>query len=366
MGRGNGDQEIDGHDPPERRDHDVGKRHGLQPRRETLFTGEASGVIKLWNVKTGLLRSQLRGHLGAVIRLVFSADGRTLYSVGWEDHSLKQWDPWREQGPVRIAAGGGRQHVALLDQHSLLAYGALAAMMFPLRGTSVPPHIFDLTTGLERDAAKVPPGTVNDVSQGPAATFVLLLDDWEKRTKIARIWNPQTNQVREIPWASRFGEISPSGRWLSEIPEKGALAIHDAFTGKIQATWKGVDGSARKMFSPRDDTLAICLRDKVVFRNLPDGAVVDEIPDASVGFIPPAFNSDGRFFVFITGQRGDPMTLRKSTEQIVVWDVARRAVCQRITENIDELWPWRFPPTANDWSRRSEAKAALPKCGSGT
>jgi len=65
-----------------------------------------SGVILIWDVKTGQLRHRLLGHSQLVRRAVFSADSQRLASVG-DDGSLIFWDIESGQAVLNIAAHAG-------------------------------------------------------------------------------------------------------------------------------------------------------------------------------------------------------------------------------------------------------------------
>ncbi|HEY9600029.1 MAG TPA: hypothetical protein V6C85_00340 [Allocoleopsis sp.] len=46
--------------------------------------------MKLWDVKSGSLRSTLTGHLGSVWSVAISSDGQTLVS-GSDDKTIRLW-----------------------------------------------------------------------------------------------------------------------------------------------------------------------------------------------------------------------------------------------------------------------------------
>jgi WD40 repeat protein len=63
----------------------------LSPDKQTLATGDDAGNIDLWDAAKGKPRGRFTGHAGAVHALVFSADGRFLYS-GSQDTTILLWD----------------------------------------------------------------------------------------------------------------------------------------------------------------------------------------------------------------------------------------------------------------------------------
>ncbi|MGB6296557.1 MAG: hypothetical protein WBF90_10265, partial [Rivularia sp. (in: cyanobacteria)] len=59
---------------------------------KTLATGGDDYTIKLWNIPTGKLISNLSGHQDRVISVAFSPDGKTLATGSW-DKTIKLWNP---------------------------------------------------------------------------------------------------------------------------------------------------------------------------------------------------------------------------------------------------------------------------------
>ena len=56
-----------------------------------LATADAEGIVKLWDVRTGLEVLRLPVHDQAVTGLTFSGDGKMLYTAG-VDGTVKAWD----------------------------------------------------------------------------------------------------------------------------------------------------------------------------------------------------------------------------------------------------------------------------------
>jgi hypothetical protein len=56
----------------------------FSPDGATLAAGASDHLVHLWDLETGRELTPLRGHTWNVSGIVFSADGRWLYSVGWD------------------------------------------------------------------------------------------------------------------------------------------------------------------------------------------------------------------------------------------------------------------------------------------
>ncbi len=80
----------------------------FSPDGQTLATGGYSGTVKLWEMKTGMEKTKLKGHtdtnlLKVVTSLVFSNDGKLLASGSW-DQRTKLWEV--ASGRERAALSG--------------------------------------------------------------------------------------------------------------------------------------------------------------------------------------------------------------------------------------------------------------------
>ncbi|MBF2056939.1 MAG: WD40 repeat domain-containing protein [Cyanobacterium sp. T60_A2020_053] len=70
---------------------------------KTLVTGDSNKNIVLWDVKTGSLIRNLKGHSSSINSLVFSKDGSTLFSAS-ADKTIKLWN-WKTGDCVRTLEG---------------------------------------------------------------------------------------------------------------------------------------------------------------------------------------------------------------------------------------------------------------------
>lgn len=62
----------------------------ISPDGQTLASGSEDKTIKLWNLRTGELKTTLTGHSDGVKSVAFSPDGKTLAS-GSADYTIKLW-----------------------------------------------------------------------------------------------------------------------------------------------------------------------------------------------------------------------------------------------------------------------------------
>ena len=61
------------------------------PDGKTLITTGPDGLAKIWDVATTTVRADLTGHEGQVLRVAVSSDGQTI-ATGGEDRSVRLWN----------------------------------------------------------------------------------------------------------------------------------------------------------------------------------------------------------------------------------------------------------------------------------
>ena len=63
----------------------------ISPNGQLVAAGSLDTVVRIWDVTTGLLIKQLRGHRDSVYSVAFTPDGKGLVSSSL-DKTLKYWD----------------------------------------------------------------------------------------------------------------------------------------------------------------------------------------------------------------------------------------------------------------------------------
>jgi WD40 repeat protein len=149
------------------------------------------GVVTLWDPATGRERRQVRGHTGGVDAVALSPDGTLLASGSWQDHTVRLWD----------AATGTPRHVIRLPTPKGHNYGAVP-LLFSSDGrvlfsgsadrTNLSLYFWDPATGKERRRLNVqasrlalsPDGKVLAVTDGQKVITLLDTGTGEERGRI--------------------------------------------------------------------------------------------------------------------------------------------------------------------------------------
>jgi WD40 repeat protein/tRNA A-37 threonylcarbamoyl transferase component Bud32 len=204
----------------------------FDPRGRSLAAAGIRGALVLWDPETGAKKRVLRGHLGDVWDVSFSADGRRLASAGSE---LMLWDP--EGGHEILTLPGRAWHARFTADGKrlgvVLGGDAVAPGEGPLRlrlldGAPVRSYFTLRQAG--------PQATVNAQGNllavaGPGETVSL----WELATaRKLRTWKAHVDPIRRLAF-------SPDGRSLASAAEDNLVLLWDTATGAQRRVCKGHD-----------------------------------------------------------------------------------------------------------------------------
>jgi WD40 repeat protein len=248
--------------------------HGQRPAGSSEFNAE----VKLWDVAQGKVRATLRGDLGYAGGMVFSPDGKTLFT-GHGKHDAKTgptggilvWDVASgqrrskfQQGPPR-----GTWQIALsADGKALAAWeswkdgnheGAKGGYKQALT-------LWDISTG--KATAELPADYMSSMAFSPAGQVLAwaVYSLKENRIDGAEVHRrdlatgqdlpPLSNTVSKNPINSLA--FSPDGTTLAGIEGQGTVLLWDTASGKVRVTLKQDDQGriSALAFSPDGKTLA--------------------------------------------------------------------------------------------------------------
>jgi hypothetical protein len=201
------------------------------PDGRTLATGDAEGLVHLWDLRTGDEVRRLEGHLRAVRALAFTPDGKRLISGG-DDGAVRVWDP--EAGrQLHLLAGhpeGVRALACSRDGHTLASAGGGRIIRF-----------WDVRTG-----EKVRPLQV----QGPG-TYALAFSPDGKRLasggadRTVRLWDVPAGRERQrfrTPgWVNALA-FSADGKLLAAGGQDQTVHLWETASGELLDPLGGYEG----------------------------------------------------------------------------------------------------------------------------
>ncbi|HEY7428307.1 MAG TPA: sigma-70 family RNA polymerase sigma factor [Gemmataceae bacterium] len=245
----------------------------FSPDGKVLALGDASGVIRLWDLSTGKEIVPHRGHRQRIRTVFYSPDGKTLASMG-EDETVRLWDAATGKELRQVAQHNGRA-----KSRMALAYSPDGKLLASLELDML--HLWDLGTGKEIRQLKGK-GTFQSVTFSPDGTKLAAgMNGSNGQTVVLlEVATGKTIYARETEMNSTEVVFSPDGRMLATPGKDNTVILYEADTGELITHLGGL-----KLSGQREDPV-------------------------SVRFL--AFSPDGR--VLATSSSGD--------EKVRLWEVA--------------------------------------------
>ena len=219
-------------------------RVAFSPNGRTLASGGNNNTVRLWDVDTQKEIGTLEGHAGRPDSIFFSPDGRTLASRD-DDNSLRLWDV-NTQTQIYTLEGytGSVESVSFSPDGKMLASGGQDDMV----------RLWDVSTRTEIGTLEGHTGYVSSVSFSPDGKMIatgsaygtILLWDVDTQAEIG-ILEGHTKGVNSVAF-------SPDGRTLASGSNDNTLRFWDVET---RAEIGGLEGNRphlRVSFSPDGKT----------------------------------------------------------------------------------------------------------------
>jgi hypothetical protein len=235
----------------------------------TLAWALADHTIQLVRLPDGEILHTLSGHTGLVTRLVFSSDGRQVYSAS-HDGWVRIWDMAGREVHA-FQPGGTASPAEAVVGLGVSPNGRLLATI-PADG---PVRLWDLADySLVRELGGTGGGDTSDVMFSPGGQFVAAdlatgLFLWETATGAERLGSSQgINSLAAV--------FSPDGRWLAYAPIGAPfdIVLASPDTAEPARTLAGHEAPVRALvFSPDGSLLASADGVEIRIWQLADGAL---------------------------------------------------------------------------------------------
>jgi WD40 repeat protein len=301
------------------------------------------GQVRLWEARTGRLRTTLRGHTDQVTDAEFSPDGRVL-ATGGADHSARLWDP--ESGQLRATLPVPEREV------SRLSFSPDGRLLATSTTTTQPDglirpgqtHLWETESARLRVTLPGPSGVGMKPVFSPDGQTLATADD----RGTVQFWHTDTGQAKITLGSARFGlfrlAFSPDGKTLAvggqdaefesgrPVPIGGWL--YDTSSGQLKATLRNTHMVRALAFSPDGRLLATGSENgEVILWDAAGGRRLAQLPGHQWYVDALAFSPDGASLA--TG--GLDKTVR-------LWDVPTRRLKLSLPGHADLLWTHALSP----------------------
>ncbi len=268
----------------------------VSPDGRIVAAGNSSGMVKLWNARSGAFQAQMKGHSESISSIAFSSDSRLLAS-GSLDRTVRIWDVQTGETKLRIAAHDEKVSAVAFSpngitlatgsyDHTINLWGVQTGQLkrtisnhqHPVLSITFSPDgenvasgsldgtlsTYDSKTGqlkgtFSRDAVAAPDkhyDMITSVSFSPDGQS-LVSSSYDGKL---RVWNLENRRFKEpqqeTTWCALTVAYSPDGKAIASGNLDGTVQLWSA--DSLQLLWSS-QGHSKPVttvaFSPRGDLL---------------------------------------------------------------------------------------------------------------
>lgn len=208
---------------------DVVNSVAISPDGKTVVSGSKDGTIKIWNLPTGTLKATLTRSEARVDSVVISPDGQTLVSGGG-DNKIKIWN--LQTGELKHTLNGHNKSVmalAISSDGQTLASGSADSTI----------KIWNLQTGDLKNTLTNHKDVIFAVAISPDGK-TLASGSYDRTIKI---WDLQTGDLKNTLTEHRYAvssvAITPDGQTLASASWDNTIKIWNLQTGALKTTLTG-------------------------------------------------------------------------------------------------------------------------------
>jgi dipeptidyl aminopeptidase/acylaminoacyl peptidase len=257
----------------------------FSPDGKTLATGGWDNLVRLWDPATGKEVGQLKGQQGAVYHIAFAPDGKTLAASG-ADKLIRLWD-LASGKEVRQFAGhtDGVNKCVFTPNGKTLVSGGYDKTI----------RVWDVATGKEVRTLAEHQNTVYGLAVSPDGRLIAS----GSSDLTLRLWDLASGKpVRRCGQNVLVGAVAfaPDGRSLAASGHDGHLYLWEVISGQLRRRFDGNGGSLWGVaYSPDGRVLASGSSGRAVrLWDVATGAQLHQFEQHSKGVPGVAFAPDGK------------------------------------------------------------------------
>jgi WD40 repeat protein/ABC-type transport system substrate-binding protein len=302
-----------------------GRGVAFSPDSRLVVTAGGDGVARIWDVATGQLFHELKGHTGPVDDASFSPDGQYVVTAS-DDATAKLWE-----------VSSGRE-IVTLQGHT----GGVVRARFSPDGHYVAtvgdnnPIVYEVPTGRVVATLKGHQFGVVGVVFSPDSHFVLTFS-WDTTAKLWQL--PDGKEL--VTYKGHSSSInnaafSPDGRYIVTAGSDHLAKVWETQSGREVFTYKGHSGPVDSVaFSPDGRYIISTSVDGTarVWESLPGKGLATFYGD-SKPLNSAAFSPDGRYLVVVAG----------NDNTAKVWDTRLRKLAGTLPGHTDWVTSAVFSP----------------------
>jgi WD40 repeat protein/ABC-type transport system substrate-binding protein len=302
-----------------------GRGAAFSPDSRLVVTAGGDGVARIWDVATGQLRSELKGHTASLNDASFSPDGRYAVTAS-DDATAKLWEV--ASGREVVTMQGHTQTVIRARFSPDGRYVATSSYDFI-------PIVYEVPTGR---AIATLTGHLNGVPQvvfSPDSRFVLTFS-WDATAKLWQL--PDGKELVTYKGHLKYINnvaFSPDGRYIVTASDDNTAKVWETQSGQEVFTFKGHSGPVDSVaFSPDGRYIVSTSQDGTaqVWESLPGKELATFYSDTEP-FNSASFSPDGRYLV-----------VASSDNTAKVWDTRLRKLAGNLQGHTDWVTSAVFSP----------------------